>query len=73
MLHALLTLASAEAEPSKTPFYIAGGALAVWAVVLSAIGMTQPSFPSSEGASRGVMLISIVLVAAAMVAIVVTA
>ena len=72
MLHALLTLAASEAEPSKTPFYIAGGVLAGWAVLLTAIGMTQPDFPS-EGASKGVMLVSALLMAAAMVTAVTTA
>ena len=72
MLHALLTLAAEEAEPSKTAFYITGGALAAWAVVLTAIGMTQPNFPNNEGASRGVMALSVLLVAATMVAAVAT-
>jgi hypothetical protein len=73
MLHALLLLAAEEAEPSKTAFYIAGGALAVWAVVLAAIGMTQPGFPTSSGAARGVMALSAVLMLGAMVTAVVTA
>ena len=34
MVHALLVLAAEEAEPSKTAFYICGGLLAAWAVVL---------------------------------------
>jgi hypothetical protein len=72
MVHALLLLAAAAAEPSKTAFYIAGGALAAWAVVLTAIGMTQPDFPSNEGASRGVMALSVLLVAATMAAAVAT-
>ena len=41
MLHALITFATEEAgeESSKTVFYICGGALAVWALVVSAIGI----------------------------------
>ena len=61
MLHALVTLAAEtaeHAEPSKTAFYIAGGALAGWAVVLSVIGLRQPAFPANQGAARGVMAIS---------------
>jgi hypothetical protein len=74
MVHALVTIATtAEAEPSKTAFYILGGALAVWAVVLSAIGLTQPDFPRQAGQSRAVMAISAVLVVGALVASVATA
>lgn len=63
---ALLELASVEGaeETSKAAFYIAGLALAGWAVVLTAIGMSRPNFPGSVAASRGVMGISAVLVVA---------
>jgi hypothetical protein len=76
MLHALTALvlaAEEEAEPSKTAFYIFGGLLAVWAVVLAAIGMTQATFPATAGAKRGVMAISGVLMAAAMATAIITA
>ena len=74
MLHALLLLAAEEAsEPSKVPFFIAGGATAVWAVVLSALGLRNPSFPGGAAAARGVMAISAVLVVTAMTMAVVTA
>ena len=60
-------------EPSKTPFYIAGGLLAVWAVVLFAIGMrAHDDWPSSSGTQRGIMGISAVLVVAAMATAVAT-
>ena len=75
MLLAILTLAAEtaeHAEPSKTAFYVAGGVLAAWAVVLSAIGLTQPDFPTSQGAARGVMAISSVLVLLAMVTAITT-
>ena len=52
------------ASVSKTPFYIMGGALAAYAVVLAAIGITQPSFPYSKAGQRGVILLSTVMVAA---------
>jgi uncharacterized membrane protein YcjF (UPF0283 family) len=71
-LHAVLVLAAEEAEPSKTPFYVMGGVLAGWAVVLSAIGLTSPSFPRSQGTTRAVMGVSAVLVGAAMVAAVIS-
>jgi hypothetical protein len=61
-----------EDEPSKTPFYILGGAAAVWAVVLFAVGMRSRDFPGSAGAQRAVMAISVVLVAAAMASAVLT-
>ncbi len=73
MLHALLILATEEAEPSKTAFYVGGGALAAWAVVLGAIGMTQPDFPKTDGAARGVMGIGVLLTLAAFVTVLVTA
>ena len=59
-------LAVFAAAPSKTPFYIAGGALAVWAVALAAFGITRPGFPGSKGGRRGVIGASALLVLAAM-------
>jgi hypothetical protein len=54
------------AEKSKVPFYIAGGALVVWAVILSmALGMRRPEFPGSAMGERVVIAITIVLVLAA--------
>ncbi|HWI75042.1 MAG TPA: hypothetical protein VNT55_23975 [Baekduia sp.] len=70
---ALLLAAEEEAEPSKTAFYIFGGLLAVWAVVLSGIGMTSPSFPATTGAKRGVIALTALFVAAAMATAVITA
>ena len=74
MLTALITFAAEEgAEPSKTLFYICGGLLAVWAVVVSAIGIrAHETFPPSKSAARGVMTISIVLVVLAMASAVIT-
>jgi plastocyanin len=61
------------AAPSKVPFYIAGGLLAGWAVVLAATGLTQPEFPGSPPRERLVMLTSVLLVAATITAAVATA
>jgi hypothetical protein len=72
MLHTLLSLAAEEAEPSKTPYYIIGIALAGWAVVLSFVGLRSPEFPGGGGAARGVMTLSVVLAIAAMAAAVLT-
>jgi hypothetical protein len=66
------TLLLAAAEPSKVPFYLAGGALAAWAVVLAAVGLTRPSFPYSERGERGVILVSFLLVVVAVAMAIVT-
>ncbi len=68
----MLTLLLAAAEPSKVPFFIAGGALAVWAVVLSSVGLTRPEFPFSAAGQRGVMLISFLLAVVAIAMAIVT-
>jgi hypothetical protein len=57
----VLTVLLASAEPSKVPFYIAGGLLAVWAVAVSAVGFNRPSFPFGAAGQRAVMGVSIVL------------
>jgi hypothetical protein len=49
------------ATVSKVPFYIAGGALACWAVLLAAMGLRQPEFPKNLGGERAVIGISLVL------------
>ena len=76
-MHALIGLIlAAEAggeEPSKTAFYICGGLLAVWAVVLSAIGMSRATFPVTAGARQGVVALTALFVAAAMATAVITA
>jgi hypothetical protein len=59
-----MQLLLAVAEPSKVPFYIAGGVFACWAVVLAGVGLTRPSFPYRMGGQRLVMLVSLVLAAA---------
>ena len=61
------------AAPSKVTFYLAGGLLAGWAVLLAATGLTHPDFPGSAGRARFVMLTTAVLVAATITAAVVTA
>ena len=61
----MLSVIFAAAEPSKVPFYIAGGILAVWAVALSAVGLTRPSFPFGATGQRAIMAISLVLAALA--------
>ena len=74
MLHALITFAAEEAEESsKTLFYICGSALAIWAVVVSAIGIrAHETFPPTKSATRTVMAISVGLIVLAMASAVVT-
>lgn len=69
---ALLVLAAEEAESSKTLFYVAGGGLAVWALLVSGLGMAKPDFPGSDGAAKGVYGISAALMVFAAVAAIVT-
>jgi plastocyanin len=59
--------------PSKVPFYLAGGVLAGWAVLLGAFGITHPDFPGSARRSRLIMLTSALLVAATVTTAVTTA
>ena len=61
------------AAPSKVPFYIAGGLLALWAVLLAVYSLRHPSFPSSKGGRRGVIGVSFLLVLGATSMAVVTA
>jgi hypothetical protein len=73
VLGALLTLAQAEEETSKTAFYIAGAVLAVFAVVVGAIGIrSHETFPPTRGASRAVMGLAVVLVAITMASAILT-
>ena len=53
------------AESSKTAFYVGGGVLAAWAVLLALIGLSRPEFPSTPGAARGVYGVSTLLMVAA--------
>ncbi len=57
----MIALLVAASEPSKVPFYFAGGALAVWAVILASIGLTRPSFPYNPRGQRTVVAISLLL------------
>jgi plastocyanin len=62
------------AEKSKVPFYVAGGLLATWAVLVSMLlGMRRPAFPGGLGGERAVIAITAVLVLAAVSTAVTTA
>lgn len=69
----LTTLVLAASETSKTAFYVAGGVLAAFAVLLSVVGMTSPEFPKGDGAYRGVIGLGLVLVVGACAATIITA
>ena len=68
----MITLILAAGEPSKVPFYIAGGLLVVWALALAGVGLTRPSFPVNVRGARGVMAVSLVLALLAMAMAVIT-
>ncbi len=70
LLQAIPVLAAAK---SKVPFYIVGGLLICWALVLSmGIGMRRPEFPGTVAAERAVIGITAVLVLATMTMAIVT-
>ncbi len=62
--------AAEEHEKSEVPFFVAGGILASFAVLISVFGFKRPDFPANDSAARGVMAVSVLLVAAAMASIV---
>jgi hypothetical protein len=62
----------AAAESSKVPFFICGGLLAVWAVILAALGLSRPTFPGNSTGQRGIVAISFVLMLIAIAAAVLT-
>ena len=67
MLATLLILASTEgAEASQTPFYVAGGLLTLFAVLVGALGVVKHDFPSSRGVTSGVIGLAALLVVATM-------
>ena len=68
----MITLILAADEPSKIPFYIAGGLFVVWAVALAGVGLTRPAFPVDGRGARGVMAVSLVLAVASMATAVLT-
>jgi hypothetical protein len=48
-----------------TGFYIAGSVLAIWALIVTGLGVLREDFPGTPGATRLVGAISIVLVVCA--------
>ncbi len=62
--------AAAEEHHDETPFFVAGAILVVFAIAISIFGFKRPDFPGDASAARGVMALSIALVAAAAFSIV---
>jgi plastocyanin len=61
------------AEKSKAPFFIAGGLLVAWALLVSlALGLRNPNFPGNLGGQRVVSAITALLVLAAVSTAVIT-
>ena len=71
-MRAVLLLLTAGAEPSKTPFYIAGAVLVLWAVTLAGVGLARPAFPYDVRGQRGVITVSVILMAAAIATAILT-
>ncbi len=53
------------AATSKVPWFIAGGVLAIYAVVLAWVGLHRPDFPYSARGERGVIALTTALAAVA--------
>ena len=68
----MITLLLAAGEPSKVPFYIAGGLLVVWAVALAVVGLQRPALPNNARGARGVMAVSAVLMLLVMAMAIIT-
>jgi hypothetical protein len=66
---AVIITAAAEvagkAERSEVPFFFAGGALALFAILISVFGFKHPDFPATAVQARGVMAAGVLFVATA--------
>jgi hypothetical protein len=69
----MTALLLAAEEGSHTAFYLAGGALAAWAVIVGILGITRPDFPTNQVGRNAVIMISVVLVLGATSTAVITA
>jgi Mn2+/Fe2+ NRAMP family transporter len=54
-------------------FHVLGGILALWALLVSFLGVTRENFPASKRSERLVAVISVVLVIAAISSAIITA
>ena len=67
-----LLIATVEEEPAKTLYYVAGGALALFAVAVSVVGFARPDFPSSALQARAIMAGGVLLTAFVITAVIIT-
>jgi hypothetical protein len=73
VLYAVLNFAAEAAEePNKTPFYICGGLLVLWALGVATVGIRNERFAEVKRTGRTVMAISALLVVATMASAVLT-
>ena len=75
MLATLLQFATVDGghDTDKTAFYVLGGLLALWAVVVAGLGILRhETFPPSEGGKVAVMVITTLLVVAVAAASILT-
>lgn len=68
--HAAEAAAGEEEHKSEAPFFLIGGALAVFAIAVSVFGFKKPDFPNNAGAARGVMTLGLTLTLATMASII---
>lgn len=64
-MHVVLTqlVPVLAAAKSKTAFYVAGGVLVGWALLLSlGVGLRRPEIPDNRAGQRAIMAVSAVLV-----------
>ena len=62
--------AGGEEHKSETPFFVVGALLVTFAILTSVVGFKKPDFPGNSGAARGVMALTVAIVAATMFSIV---
>jgi hypothetical protein len=60
------------ADTTKVPWFIAGGLLAVYAVVLAYVGLHRPDFPYNSRGEKAVIALSTVLAALALAMAIIT-
>lgn len=72
LIAASATAAADADEPSKAPYYIAGGIFVAWAVAVSAVGMVKPEWPGSGWVTRMLFAVSAVLAALTMISVLIT-
>ena len=68
----LFIAAAEQEEPSKTLYFVAGGALTIFAIAISAFGLSRPDFPVTALQARAVMAASVVLVLFTIAAVLIT-